>query len=242
MAQPTVPDTFAMNLPQPILEHRLYINKTKDCDIVVTGDISQLWALDLTDKAIAVVPDVLNYVEPSDYPDRLKYPQSAGTFNGGVLMINLDYWRKNNISQKCCEFIEIHHTILRFFDQDVLNALLWDKKVTLPLTYNFQFHFLYAGIFQSLPAAIKKEITDIIQTRPVIIHFAGCWKPWSVAYYGLTFRNLWIQYKKKSPWPHIKETVPERKSINWLIKRYILWPLGLIKPGKDLYTSDDLQK
>lgn len=209
-----------------------------DCDIVVTGDITCLWALDLADKAIAVVPDVLNYVEPEEYPGRLGYPLEAGTFNGGVIMMNLDYWRRFDIAEKLFRFLENNHDYLRYFDQDVLNAVLWDKKLFLPVTYNFQFNYLWDGIFQSLPAEVKKELRDTIQSQPVIIHFADYLKPWSVTYYGLPYRKLWLYYKKKSPWLHIGEIVPKNKSINWLIKRYLMWPTGIMKNNRGLLRCD----
>ncbi len=209
-----------------------------DSDIVVTGDITCLWALDLTGKAIAAAPDVLNYVESDDYPCRLNYPVEAGTFNGGVLMMNLEYWRQFGIGEILFKFMENNHSNLRYYDQDVLNAVLWDKKLYLPLTYNFQFNFLYDSIFQSLPDEVKKELLDTMQSQPLIIHFADYLKPWSVAYYGLPYRKLWLYYKKKSPWLHIGEIVPNNKSINWLIKRYLMWPTGIMKNNRGLLRCD----
>ena len=220
---------YAAELLPETVNRVLYL----DCDIVVTGDLSQLWSVDLTDKAVAVVQDYWSYATPDDNPNRLQYPVEAGYFNAGVVLINLDWWRKNNAGAMFFAFIEKNHEIMDYLDQDVMNALLWDKKIYLPLTYNFQLLFLSKNLLNSLPSETKKEVLDTLHSQPVIIHFASCWKPWSVVYYGLPFRNLWIQYKKMSPWPHIKETVPRRKSINWLIKRYILWPTGIMKPGKN---------
>lgn len=224
---------YAGDLLPETIDRVLYL----DCDIVVTGGISQLWALDLTDKAIAVVPDVLNYVEPSEYPKRLKYPQSAGTFNGGVIMINLDYWRKKRICEKLLKYMENHYKILRFYDQDVMNAVLWDKKVLLPLKYNFQFSFLYDKKFQILPSLTKTEILEIVKMVPIIIHFSDYLKPWSIVFYGLPYRNIWIEYKKKSPWSNISEAIPHKKRINWLIKRYIMWPTGMMNNNMGLINN-----
>lgn len=225
---------YASDLLPETIDRVLFL----DCDIIVTGCISQLWELDLKDNAIAVVPDIFTYVNPSDYPSRLNYPLEAGTFSCGVMMMNLDYWRKHQICNRLLKYIENHYQILKFFDQDVMNAVLWDRKVWLPITYNFQLHFVFNECYQRLPPLTKTEILELINNEPIIIHFADSLKPWSIQYFGLPFRNLWIRYKKMSPWPHISETIPQNKSINWLIKRYILWPAGIMKRDIKLITGD----
>ena len=225
---------YAVDLLPKTVDKVLYL----DCDIIVNGDISQLWTADLTDKAIAVVHDYLSYVAPNDWSNRLQYPVEAGYFNAGLVLINLDYWRKYDISGKLFGYIEKHHKKLSYMDQDVMNSLLWDKNIYLPVTYNFQLGFLNKSFLQTLPSETKNEVLDTLKSKPAVIHFAGCWKPWSVVFYGLPFRNLWKQYKMISPWSHIIETVPRRKCFNWLIKRYILFPMGIMKPNKDFMQCE----
>ena len=78
-------------LPQSV-NRVLYL----DGDIIVTGDLSQLWGIDMTGRAVAAVDDA---VFANKRPKELHYPEEAGYFNAGVLLMNLDYWRKNDIGK-----------------------------------------------------------------------------------------------------------------------------------------------
>jgi lipopolysaccharide biosynthesis glycosyltransferase len=197
-----------------------------DGDIIVTGDLSKLWEIDMTEKAVAAVSE--SGVCVGKRPRSLHYPEKEGYFNSGVLLINLDYWRAIGVGRQCIDFIEKHHDILVFHDQDVLNAVLWDKKRFIHMTYNFLVYNLMDGIFNRMSIDIQKEILDTSK-NPCIIHYASAYKPWSVVYYNMPYLKEWKFYKKLSPWPNSLPTVPQRKAFNWLIKRYLLWPTGIMK-------------
>ena len=47
---------------------------------------------------------------------------SAKYFNSGVMLINLDYWRANNVKEKVIDFISRKPEVIRFADQDGLNS------------------------------------------------------------------------------------------------------------------------
>ena len=53
-------------------------------------------------------------------------------------------------------------------------------------------------------------------------------KPWNVMYYKMPYKWLWQKYKRLSPWWYILSSRPKRKTFNYLIKRYLLWPLGIM--------------
>lgn len=71
-----------------------------DSDLIVLGNITNLFEIDLTDQFVMAVKNPgfkrhasLNMKESSDY------------FNSGVLMINLEMWRKHNLSNRVIEFV-----------------------------------------------------------------------------------------------------------------------------------------
>lgn len=208
-----------------------------DGDIIVTGDLSRLWGIDLTDKAVAAVN---NAVLSQTDPKRLCYPIEAGYFNAGVLLLNLDYWREKEVGRKCIDFLKSHHDILMFQDQDVLNAVLWNEKRFIPMTYNFLVYLLKDVYFNKIPLDIQKEILDTSK-NPCIIHYASAVKPWSVVYYNLPYFKEWKFYKKLSLWSNLLPTIPKKKAVNWLIKRYILWPLGFLLPDNQYFDLKELK-
>ena len=201
-----------------------------DDDIIVTGNLSKLWEMDLSDKGVAVAPDVITF--DTDRPTVLNYPENAGYFNAGVMLINLDYWRTKGIGPQCLIFLEKHHSLLKYFDQDVLNAVLWNRKINLPLTYNFQISFLSKDHFKSLPLQTQKEIMEE-QDTPIIIHYSDFMKPWMLLYYKRPYLKMWKKYKKLSPWRRTRDILPPRKVFNWFVKRYVLWPAGLMRYDSD---------
>lgn len=201
-----------------------------DTDIIVTGDLSPLWEIDLTDKAVAVATERAWLAESR--PEELHYPIDAGYFNAGVLLMNLDFWRRKSIGQQCLSFLDNHYDILKYHDQDVLNAVLWDKKIMLPIAFNFQMDFLKKDVFTSEHSKVQEVILEALRV-PSIIHFSGSMKPWSIVYYRKPFHGTWKSYKKLSPWSNVPETYPKRKALNWLIKRFIMWPLGLYDSASD---------
>lgn len=202
-----------------------------DGDIVVNGDLSSLWSTDLSDKAVAVVTDKSRFAE--NRPKELHYPIEAGYFNAGVLLINLDYWRANEVGKQCISFLENHSEAIKYYDQDVLNAVLWDKKIMLSLTFNYQTDFLMKEVFNNENSLKQKAILEAFHA-PIVIHFGGgARKPWSIAYYGKPFQRIWDSYKKISFWSHVPMAYPKRKVVYWLIKRFVLWPLGIYDSASD---------
>lgn len=206
-------------LPESV--HRiLYL----DCDIIVDGKLDYLWEIDMTDKAAGVVPDIFEY--DGHFQRQLHYPEDAGYFNAGVVLINVDFWRKHNIGQQCLDFLANHYDWIEANDQDVLNAVLWDKKIRLPLAYNYQIQFLKSNFYDAL-TIYRMEINET-RRHAVIVHYAAPEKPWNVMYFDMPYKWLWQKYKWESPWWYILPQLPKRKIFNYLVKRFLLWPFGIM--------------
>jgi lipopolysaccharide biosynthesis glycosyltransferase len=86
-------------------------------------------------------------------------------FNAGVLLIDLDQWRRARISERALEHLAQHPRTM-FGEQDALNVAcdgLWKK---LDQRWNFQDHH-------------RTKITDLsLAERPIIVHFVTSMKPW----------------------------------------------------------------
>lgn len=144
-----------------------------DCDLVVVGSICDLWNTDISNYAIGVVEDMWSGKE--DNYIRLSYDSLYSYFNAGVMLINLNYWRQNFIESELLKYANCNMSRLIFYDQDVLNAVLYQHKKNLPLRWNMQDGFLRKK------KKIKREYLDVLDTEiglAVIIHFTGSKKPW----------------------------------------------------------------
>ncbi len=167
-----------------------------DGDIIVKGSLKDLWDTDMKDLGLAAVPDVLFC---KDYhTKRLEYPQSMGYFNAGVLLLGLNYWRKNQIEKLCLDYVKSSEEKLICHDQDVLNWVFKDRKILLDLKYNVQQDFLYSSKHQKLGSEFAEQL-EYAQKNPLIIHYIYGIKPWYKECLH-PYRREFLKYKAMSKW------------------------------------------
>ena len=210
---------YAADLLPKTVDKVLYL----DCDIIVNSSVGELFDEDWTDVAIVGAPDMS--IEWQEFYDRLQYDRSLGYFNAGVVLLNLEYWRQHNIAEQCLDYLKNNYAIIENNDQDVLNYVMRDKKRMLPITYNFQTQFLTPFCFDTFSKQMQEDVLK--EKSPKIIHYASEMKPWMAYYYSYPFYSLWRKYKKLSPWRLMPEVLPKKLKLIALIKRYLIWPLGI---------------
>ena len=142
-----------------------------DCDVIVKGKIDDLFQSNNSDWSVAGVTDYMA-IFPSLY-ERIGYDESQGYFCSGVLMMNLDYFRRHNLSEKILKFAIDNPDKIQFPDQDALNYVCKDSKNTLPLKYGILDPFYRDQRFIS---RFRDEVIESLED-PRIIHYAGC-APW----------------------------------------------------------------
>jgi lipopolysaccharide biosynthesis glycosyltransferase len=146
-----------------------------DGDITINGDITALWETEMNGFIIAGVNDAaaVDMMENK----RLNIPEEFHYFNAGMLLIDTEKWNAFDTTPKLIEYLNQNFHKNRFFDQDALNAILYDKCKKLPPVWNQQI-----GIYYIDPKIINDVYSkeDIVQAKknPVIIHFNGKEKPW----------------------------------------------------------------
>lgn len=144
-----------------------------DCDVLCKTDLTELWQIDMSGKPLAAVED-------AGFHLRLESMEidfvSQKYFNSGILVMDLNKWRENDISTKVLDFIKKNPEKLKFHDQDALNAVLHDNWLELPQKWNAQTNVIVNRI---TPLSFKR-IMDYIDARrdPKLIHFCGHIKPW----------------------------------------------------------------
>ncbi len=102
-----------------------------DCDLVVNGDLAQLWDRDLAGRhALAVQDPAVPFVSSRNgvaHHQQLGLPSDAKYFNAGVMVVNLDLWRRDDIPRHVLEYLRRHGDAVVFLDQEGLNAVLAGK-------------------------------------------------------------------------------------------------------------------
>lgn len=73
----------------------------------------------------------------------MKISETAKYFNSGLMIIDMDKWRKHSISEKVINFINNNsEDMFVFHDQDALNAILYDQWHDLHPRWNAQTHIM----------------------------------------------------------------------------------------------------
>lgn len=172
-----------------------------DGDTLVVDNLLDLWNTDISDYALGAVPD--SFTNKIEHYNRLRYPQSKGYFNAGVLLINLRYWREHHVVAKFWDYVKYNPRRLRCHDQDVLNVLFMDAKYELPFRYNmlneYCFNLQYTVVSWEYDSLILKA-----QEHPAIIHFTCIPKPW-YKNSKHPYKKVFDAYRAISPWKKEKQ-------------------------------------
>ena len=175
----------------PNLDKVIYL----DCDLVVCKDLKSLWETDVNDVAVAMAPDL--WYQDKGTLSRLGIDNNY--LNSGVIVMNLDYWRKHDVMKRLLAYISDKGNELIYNDQDSLNAILHDERRQLPVKYNVTPHYFLKNP-DNYPKEMHEEIRDA-RINPIIFHFLGKIKPWSLGCY-LPGKELFMKYQKASGWRH----------------------------------------
>lgn len=193
ISRPTYYRLMAPSLLPDAVDKILYL----DGDMIVNGDISDLWNVDISEYAFAGVEDWA-YVLADNY-SRLQYEDKYGYYNAGVTLYNVDYWRKNNISAKIFEYINANKDRIKWLDQDAVNGFLHKERMVLPIKYNYQVFFFMRESWHLYSDEFKYDVINTSKS-PAIIHYNGHVKPWDYHYYGYPYYRVWKKYARMSQW------------------------------------------
>lgn len=152
-----------------------------DSDVVVTGDLAELFSIDLgdnyigacADKSVVDVPPLAQYMEEAVGVDRHSY------INSGVLLMNLKKLRDAELDSHFLSLLNTYHFDCIAPDQDYLNAMCSGK-----------IHYL-SDVWDAMPNEDKPEIEDV-----KIIHYNLFSKPW--CYDNIQYGDVFWDYAQDS--------------------------------------------
>lgn len=194
-----------------------------DCDLIVNQDLIELWSTPMIGKAAGVVYDS---IAKEEFYERLMYDRSYKYFNSGVMLINLKYWREHCIMKQCLDFIQRYPNQIVCEDQDVLNAVLHENVLYLPIKYNAICTVFFKE--NQFPPEYSKEVEEA-KTNPIIVHYSWI-KPWHREC-DHTLVGLFFKYQKLTPWKGQKRvffTKDRYQQLKFIIKG-MLWNCRLLR-------------
>ena len=140
-----------------------YMNKCLylDADIIVNGDLKELYNTNIKDYYCAGAKDL--YIQEINYTRKIGL---EGLYiNAGVILFNLDKIRQDKMIQKLFDNTRKMKDIIEYQDQDVIN-----------ITFN--------GSIKEVDSIYNFASTNIVHEKnkrsgAVVIHYTGPVKPWN---------------------------------------------------------------
>lgn len=194
--QATETALLKFDIPDLIDENRvIYL----DGDIICLHDLSGLYGTDLEGNMLGAVMDSGKVYSKRDF-----VVNCPTYFNSGVMIMDLDQMRRNNVGEDLYS-IKKNMVDCALMDQDVFNTFFENRVKLLPIKYNF----LYINLLRARDIG-RLEINflnDLFGTRyvslsaalneAVIVHFASKNKPWKDV--NVALHDVWMEYFNRSP-------------------------------------------
>ena len=153
-----------------------------DSDIVVLGDISELYNQEIENNLVAAAPDdvIQNTKVFQEYAEKVVgVADYRNYFNAGILLMNLDEFRKFKFQEKFLYLLEtIKFTVAQ--DQDYLNRLSKGKVKIIDKAWD------------KMPIAND----NFDENNLKIIHYNLAYKPWH--YDNIKYKEYFWKYAKET--------------------------------------------
>lgn len=185
-----------------------------DSDVLVTDSLQELWEIDLRNYIAAGVKDCFN----KKYYELLGLKEGAHYCNSGVLLINLNRWRRERIGDQVRQYVHNRNGYVFFMEQTVINGVIQDKWLILPVRYNVNTLMMMLAYDEII--ALRKiddfyerdEVEEALK-KPALIHMTSIFlvnnRTW-IEGSNHPAKQLYNKYKSLTPWADDEE-LPDRR-------------------------------
>ncbi|MCD8370906.1 MAG: glycosyltransferase family 8 protein [Clostridiales bacterium] len=200
-----------------------------DCDTVAVRPLGGLWRTDLAGHVVGAV------MEPTIYPavrESIGLRAGAPYFNSGVLLVDLEQWRKTGVQKTLLDFWRAGNGAFFASDQDVINGALAGRIQILSPKYNFftnYRYFSYGTLVRHAAGyrAVSREEFVQAKRHPVIIHYMGDERPW-IAGNRNHYRRAYEEYLARTPWAG---TPPEKGKEAYMLAYHLMDYVTVVCPA-----------
>lgn len=165
-----------------VLPHNIKKALYLDADTIILSNLIELFNICFDNRIVIGVSDVIN----EEYKKILNIPRDKAVFNTGVLLLDLEKWRMENIESKLFDVILKFKGNVIQGDVGIMNAVLYDSYKEIDLKFNYMTIFedmSYEDMLvfkKPVDYYTKKELEDA-RNNIVIRHYTTCFlsrRPW----------------------------------------------------------------
>lgn len=176
-----------------------------DSDLIVRGDVSQLYGTSMGDSLVAAAVDC-DFVgeynggieKVREYCDEtLKLKDPYAYFQAGVLVLNIREMRRTFSEGELVDFAQKGSYM--YVDQDILNVKCAGRVRYLPTRWNVMTDCAGLRVKYLIQRSPERIYLDYMEARvaPEIIHYAGVEKPWNDPLSD--FAEVFWHYARQTP-------------------------------------------
>lgn len=214
-----------------------------DSDVLVQGDLTELWKEPLDDQYALAAADIacpfvdayetqrvrpeikksipyLAAISPIPNWRELNLIPTEPYFNSGVMILNLDRWRRESIDRKLLRCLRENAAHVWCWDQYALNVVFAGQWGELPAKWNQGAHVFEYPDESFSPIAVDsfRQMRD----EPAVIHFTTEFKPWKYEPFH-PLRDRFFEYLDQTAWAGWRPEKPEFQLKRWWDLTAVHW-------------------
>jgi lipopolysaccharide biosynthesis glycosyltransferase len=155
---------YRLAVPQILdVKRFLYVDADTLCDV----DVGVLQTLEMNDAPAGWVPEApLPVAVDQTVAKQMGNAPDVHYFNAGVMLINVETWRKQKVTEKAMNYIAVHRPV--FHDQSALNVVLQGNAFSLDNKFNCM-----SNMRKNWPV-LRRHLGKM----DCLVHFLDYPKPW----------------------------------------------------------------
>lgn len=183
---------FFQHLIPADIQRILYI----DCDVIVTGSLSELFETNMEGCVLAGVQDVM----PISYRNAIGFPKEARFICSGVMLFDVRKWNEKDFFNA---ILKVSKSGLKYHwpDQDFVNLIYAGNIKILPVKWDY-LNILYGWKYKYITMYRGKDDDSLFYTEdeiciknPIIIHLIE--RPWETGIECMG-KDIWFSYLRLS--------------------------------------------
>ncbi len=167
-----------------------------DSDLLIRSDLTELWEMETGNNYVLAAPDIacpfidakvgcnnwrrasphLASLNPVPNYRELGLDPREMYFNSGVMVLNVDLWRQDQVAGQMLECLDNHRQHVWCWDQYALNVVFHKRWGRLPARWNQGAHAFEFESIANSPIE-QHEFREMLHS-PAIVHFTTEFKPW----------------------------------------------------------------
>lgn len=191
-----------------------------DSDTIVVDDIGELWKTDMQGCALAGV-ETINTLKMKE---KIGLSKDDLVINDGVVLIDLNRWRKYRFEEKCINYIKKWDGNPPVLSEGTINSVCVGYIKRLNLRYNTtsvcRDYLSYEIKLMTGMEYYSQEEMDNAMRNPCIIHYVSGFhkRPW-ISGSTHPLKNEYLKYRNMSQW----RNKPLEKSVFLKRERLVYW-------------------